>query len=231
VIIVSPLLEPGNFKKFIKRGLIAVIHDQRSLPERKLSADYVTISHIEAMTIAVNHLIDNGHQRLAFVTASGKSVSRMDKITGFLKATAKLAHSAEVIEGKASIRYGDDEMPQLGRSIAEQIAARRVRPTGIVALNDMMAMGLIMGFQNCGLRVPEDISVIGMDDLLTSAFIAPGITSIRPPLREMAATMVSRIVRRLADPAETTKEQIFLPRLVERGSVANLRGSEKEGNA
>jgi len=81
-----------------------------------------------------------------------------------------------------------------------------------------------MGFQNRGLRVPEDISVVGMDDLLTSAFIAPGITSIRPPLREMAKIMVSRIVRRLADPAAETEEQIFSPQLTERGSVANLLG-------
>jgi DNA-binding LacI/PurR family transcriptional regulator len=224
VIIVSPLVELGHSKESIKRGLVAVIHDQRSLPGSGLDVDYVSINHIEAISIAVNHLIENGHQRLAFVTASGKSVSRMDKIEGFLRATTKanLSESSEVIEGIPSARYGDDEFPQLGRAMAEQIAARRIRPTGIVALNDMLAMGLILGFQNCGLRVPEDISVIGMDDLITSAFISPGITSVRSPLREMAKTMVSRIVFRLGNPKEKTHELIFPPRLVVRGSVANL---------
>ncbi len=230
VIIVSPLLEVANLGKFIKRGLVAVVHDQRSLSaERKV--DYVTINHIEAMTIAVEHLIAKGHERLAFATASGRSVSRLDKINGFLAATkkAKLADTSELIEGKSSIRYGDDEMPQLGRTIAEQIAARPAgqRPTGIVALNDLMAMGLIFGFQNAGLRVPEDVSVIGMDDLFISASISPGITSVRPPLAEMARTMVGRIVCRLGDPNDKPQELIFSPRLVERGSVADLRPPEK----
>ena len=232
VIIVSPLVELDHLKESIKRGLVAVIHDQRSLSGRGLDVDYVSINHVEAIGIAVNHLIENGHQRLAFATASGKSVSRMDKITGFLAATsaANLSETSEIIEGKASARYGDDEMPQLGRTIAEQIAARQIRPTGIVALNDMLAMGLILGFQNCGLRVPEDISVIGMDDLITSAFISPGITSVRPPLSEMAKTMVSRIVTRLGNPLEKTQERIFSPRLVVRGSVANLLLDGNHGN-
>lgn len=229
VIIVSPLVDLSHLQASIKRGLVAVVHDQRRLPGSELDVDYVSINHIEAITIAVDHLIDNGHRRLAFATASGKSVSRIDKIEGFLRATAaaKLSESSEIIEGIPSARYGDDEMPQLGRAIAEQIAARPLRPTGIVALNDMLAMGLILGFQNCGLRVPEDISVIGMDDLISSAFISPGITSVRPPIGEMARTMISRIVYRLGHPQEKTQDQIFSPRLVVRGSVANLRAGGK----
>lgn len=224
VIIVSPLMELGRLKELIKRGLVAVIHDQRSLPGNKLNVDYVSISHVQAITIAVNHLIENGHKRLAFVTASGKSVSRMDKIEGFLAATEKagLSKTSEIIEGKASARYGDDEMPLLGNMIAERLALRSDRPTGIVALNDMLAMGLILGFQRCGLRVPEDVSVVGMDDLMTSAFISPGITSVRPPLSEMVRLMVSRIVSRLGNPDEKTVERIFTPQLVVRGSVASV---------
>lgn len=65
------------------------------------------------------------------------------------------------MEEQATARYGDDEMLRLGQTIAERIATRQVRPTGIVALNDMMATGLILGFQNHGLRVPDDISVVG----------------------------------------------------------------------
>lgn len=224
VIIVSPLLEINRLKELVRRGLVAVIHDQRCLPENKLDVDYVTVNHVEAITIAVRHLIDNGHRKLAFVTASGRSVSRLDKIRGFLDATkaAGLVESAEIIEGRSSARYGDDEMPILGRSLAEQIAARKDRPTGIVALNDMLAMGLLFGFQSCGLRVPQDISVIGMDDLMLSGFISPGLTSVRPPFTDMARLMVSRIVARLSNQDEQTQERIFSPQLVVRGSVLKL---------
>ncbi len=225
VIIVSPLLQQSHFRESIKRGLIAVCHDQRPLPASTLNVDYVSIDHIKAITLAVNYLVGRGHRRLAFATVSGKSVSRSDKIEGFRAATnaAGLAESSEIIEGKATASYGDDEMLPLGRMIASQIVTRKERPTGIVALNDTLATGLILGFQNFGLRVPEDISVIGMDDLPIAAFIPPGITSIRPPMGEMARKMVARIVHRLRYPEEKVDKYIFTPELVERGSVADLR--------
>jgi DNA-binding LacI/PurR family transcriptional regulator len=224
VIIVSPLLQQNHFREAIKRGLVAVCHDQCPVPGTALDVDYVSIDHREAISIATNHLIDMGHKRLAFATASGKSVSRQDKIEGFLATAGKagLSASAEIIEGQASTSYGDDEMLQLGRNIAEQIAARALRPTGVVALNDMLATGLILGFQSNGLRVPDDISVVGMDDLPIAAFIPPAISSVRSPINEMARKMVGRIVERLNNPQQKVEKYIYSPRLVKRGSVADL---------
>jgi len=224
VIIVSPLLQQSHFHESVKRGLVAVCHDQRPLPDSTLEIDYVSINHIEAISLAVNHLIAKGHRRLAFATASGKSVSRMDKIEGFLAATRKagLSDTSEIIEEQATARYGDDEMLRLGQAIAERLATRQIRPTGIVALNDMMATGLILGFQNYGLHVPDDISVIGMDDLPIAAFIPPGISSIRPPMKEMARKMVDRIVHRLNNPEEKVETYIYSPQLIARNSVADL---------
>ncbi len=224
VIIVSPLLEQGHFRQSIKRGLVAVSYDRRSLPGPELEVDYVSMDNSEAACIAVNHLVENGHRRIAYVTASGKTVSRMDKIEGFLAATSKagVAATSEVIEGKASTKYGDAEMVQLGRTFAEQIAKREDRPTAIVAMNDILAIGLILGLQGFGLKVPQEISIIGFDDMFLSAFVVPGITTVRLPLKEMAKTMVSRIMFRLNNPDEKTKEFTFPPQLVVRGSVANL---------
>ena len=221
VIIVSPSLEQGHFKESIRRGLVAVSYDRRSLPDTKLEVDYVSMDNAEAARIAVNYLIENGHRRLAFVTASGKTVSRMDKIESFLVETKKanLSETSEVIEGKASTVYGDAEMAQVGRTLATQIASRTNRPTGIVAMNDMLAIGLILGFQSAGLRVPQDVSVVGFDDMFLSGFIEPGITTVRLPLQEMAKTMVSRIVFRLGNPQARTEEFSFAPQLVIRGSV------------
>lgn len=224
VIIVSPLLQQSHFQEAVKRGLVAVCHDQRPFPDSTLEVDYVSINHIEAISLAVNHLIEKGHRRLAFATASGKSVSRMDKIDGFLAATRKagLSDTSEIIEEQATARYGDDEMLRLGQAIAERLATRQTRPTGIVALNDMMATGLILGFQNHGLHVPDDISVVGMDDLPIAAFIPPGISSIRPPMKEMARKMVDRIVHRLNNPKEEVETFIYSPQLIARNSVADL---------
>lgn len=224
VIIVSPLLEQKHFEESIKRGLIAVSYDQIPPPGSSPLFDYVSIDHFAATRIAVNHLVDNGHKRLAYVTTSGKSSSRQKKIEGFLSSTNKpnFSGALEVIEGKAGIGYGDDEMPRLGYEVAIEIAARRTPPTGIVTLNDMLAAGLISGLMAHGVRVPEDISVVGIDDLLLSQYISPKLTSVRYPITEMAKTMVDRIVHRLGNPVEKPREFKFQAQLVKRGSVANL---------
>lgn len=229
VIIVSPLLEQGHFEESIRRGLVAVSYDRRSIPGTDLAVDYVSMDNSKAARIAVGHLIRHGHRHLAYITASGSTVSRMDKIAGFLAATkrAGLSATSEVLEGRVSSGYGDAEMAQLGRNFAEQIAARKQLPTGIVAVNDLMAIGFILGLQSFGLRVPQDISVVGIDDMFLSAYIEPGITTVHLPLKEMAHTMVSRILYRLGNPQASTEEFTFAPRLVERGSVADCKERRK----
>lgn len=91
------------------------------------------------MSLAVNHLVENGHERLVFVTVSGESSSLMEKAKGFLRAAkiAGLATSAEIVVCEALATYGDDEMSQLGRQIADQLAARQNRPTAVIALRNL----------------------------------------------------------------------------------------------
>jgi DNA-binding LacI/PurR family transcriptional regulator len=228
VIVVSSLADQSHVHSAIKRGLVVVSYDRRAAPRVALPMDYVSMDNVEAGRIAAQHLIDCGHRRLAFVTASGRTLSRTDKINGFLAAAreAGLARSASVIEHKTSTVYGDSEMAELGGTLAEELARSKQRPTGIVAINDMLAIGLIAGLRNRGVGVPEMISVIGMDDLFLSSLVSPTVTSIRPPLSEMAQTMVARTIERLADPKIPTEEFLFQPKLVVRESVA-VRGAKK----
>jgi DNA-binding LacI/PurR family transcriptional regulator len=136
--------------------------------------------------------------------------------------SAGLAASAQVIEGTPVQEYGDSMMSELGRIEAAALAARpdAERPTGIVAVNDMMALGLMAGFREAGLSVPADVSVVGMDDVFLSALMHPALTTVRLPVSEMAHTMVERVMSRLADPALPTGEFMFQPSLVTRDSVA-----------
>ena len=113
-------------------------------------------------------------------------------------------------------------MSELGRMEAARLAERKEaeRPTGIVAVNDMMALGLMAGFREAGLSVPADVSVVGMDDVFLSALMHPALTTVRLPVPEMAHTIVERVMSRLADPSLPTGEFTFQPSLVVRDSVA-----------
>ncbi len=222
VIVISSLVDERHFESAVQRGLVMVSYDRRATPGAASAIDHVSVDNFEAAHLAATHLIGRGHQRLAFVTASGQTMSRGEKIKGFFAAAdeAGLRGSASVIDGSISSEYGDSEMADVGRALAARIAADRQRPTGIVAVNDLLAFGLLAGFRDAGLAVPADVSVIGMDGLFLSALTSPGLTTVRLPVPEMAQTIVERVIGRMADPGIAPAEFLFKPELITRESVA-----------
>lgn len=226
VIVVSSLAEQSHFQDAINRGLILVNYDRRALENstNKLNADNISMNNYQAGHIAANCLIESGCKNIAFATATaGKTVSRRDKIDGFLAAAkeAGIGIQAQVIEGKSQSTYGDSELAEIGIQLAQKISAMPQRPDGVVAINDMMAIGLMAGLRNCGLRVPDDISLVGIDDIFLSALISPALTSVHPPVSEMANLVVTRLMARLADPSLPAENFLFTPSLVKRESVQN----------
>ena len=222
VIVISSLVDEQHFESAVRRGLVMVSYDRRATPGASSTIDHVSVDNFEAARMAAAHLIARGHQRVAFVTASGQTMSRREKIKGFFAAAdaAGLGDAARVIDGSTTSEYGDSEMADVGRLLAARIAADRQRPTGVVAVNDMLAFGLMAGFREAGLKVPADVSVVGMDGLFLSSLMSPGLTTVRLPVPEMARTIVERVIGRLADPRIAPAEFLFKPDLVERESVA-----------
>jgi DNA-binding LacI/PurR family transcriptional regulator len=222
VIVCSSLVDQRHLDAAVARGLVVVSYDRRATPGRAPTVDHVSVDSFRAGRLAAQHLIDHGHRRLAFATPSGRTVSRSDKIAGFMAAVraAGLSRSARTLEGQSRVAFGDSEAADLGRALAVDIAGDRKRPTGIVAVNDMLAIGLMAGLRDCGLAVPEDVSIVGIDDLFLSSLFRPALTSIRSPLADIARKMVERIIARLADAKVPPAEFLFEPELVVRESVA-----------
>ncbi len=225
VIVASTMVEQKFLHSALQRGLVMVNYDVQSQPgcdtETAPQADRVSMDNFQAGKLAAYHLIERGCRRITFATETGKSASRSSRINGFLSAVkeAGLSDSCTVLEGKASEGYGDAEMTELGKQLAEKIAQSSMMPQGIVAINDMMAIGLIAGLRAQNIRVPQDISIIGFDNTLMSALFTPSLTSVAPPLANMATTMVERLMERLADNAIPAGEYLFSPQLVMRESV------------
>ena len=114
----------------------------------------------------------------------------------------------------------DISSPELGYPVVEQLIAPKKKFTALVCFNDIAAIGAIRGLRDRGLRVPEDISVIGFDDIKAAAFLSPGLTTIRQPLAEMGRFAAQCIVNRL-NRTESLREQVaFEPELVVRESTA-----------
>jgi DNA-binding LacI/PurR family transcriptional regulator len=225
VILASSSTDEGHVKAAMERGLAVVSYDRGGDGDIHSRIDHVSPDNVLAAHLAVRHLVAQGHRRLALATPDMKTVSRRLKRDGFLAAAAAagVGDDARVIEGSPGPGYGDSQLADVGYALAAGIARMKERPTGIIAINDMMAFGLMAGLHRAGLSVPRDVSVIGMDNLVMSEYANPGLTSVAMPIAEMARAMVDRLLRRLDEPDLPAEEMLYAPTLVARQSVAPPR--------
>jgi DNA-binding LacI/PurR family transcriptional regulator len=222
VILASSRTDEGHLDAAIGRGLAVVSYDRGGDGDERSRIDHVSPDNKLAARLAVEHLAAHGHRHLALATPDVKTVSRILKRAGFLEAAreAGLGGEVQVLEGATGSGYGDSQLADEGYTLAARIATMKNRPTGIIAINDMMALGLMAGLHRAGLSVPGDVSVIGMDNLVMTAYANPPLTTVEMPSAEMARTMVAMVIERLAQPDLPAREVLFQPRLIERQSVA-----------
>jgi len=247
VIVVSSLADEQHLNDAAARGMAVVSYDRaaryaRDTSNRPVTAapgaapstnstgsvDHVSPDNFQAGYLASAHLIFHGHRHLAFLVPDGDTVSRSAKVAGFLARAeegrkAGLPILSTVLKAPVVGAFGDSELLDLGAAMADQLVALSPTPSGIVTVNDMLAIGLMSGLQRLGLRVPGDISIVGMDGLPIAAFVNPGLSSIAMPLGEMADAMVERAIARATQPDLPPFNALFETRLIERQSVAPPR--------
>jgi DNA-binding LacI/PurR family transcriptional regulator len=224
VITASSLPTQDHYVRLVQRGLTMVSFDRRAAPDAALPIDYVSVDNVHAGYAATRHLVLHGHSDITFVTAPLTTISRTDRRDGYLSAMkeAGLGKRVAVIEAAPETAYDDAELVNVGRRIGAEIVKKKKRPTALVAMSDIIAIGVIAGLHDGSLRVPRDLSIVGIDDLYLDALISPTITSIRQPIPEIAESMVAKLVRRITFPLLATTEQVFRPALVVRNSVRRL---------
>jgi LacI family transcriptional regulator len=117
--------------------------------------------------------------------------------------------------------------PQLGYPFAKQLLARRRYFTALFAYNDLSAIGAIWAFQDAGVRVPEDVSVVGFDDVPIAVFSNPALTTVRQPLEEMGRIAARTLIDRIEKRAEFQPEIVIEPELIVRNSTGPVTGTQK----
>lgn len=224
IIVAACDINNPHFARAADQGMMMVNYDGRmpaSIEPGGFALDSVSMDNVNAGRMATEHLIARGCRRLAFATVAGMTPSRAQKIEGFLSVVHNhgLYREGMIVEGKAMAAYGDTEMTDLGRLLAQEISQKSIRPDGIIAINDALGIGLIAGLHEAGINVPGEISIVGIDNISLSDLIYPGLTSIMPPLVDMADVMVERLISRIENPAIPSEEFLFPPSLVCRKSV------------
>lgn len=224
IIVAASDIRQTHFVRASEQGMMIVSYDNRfsdNITSDNRLFDSVSMDNVEAGRLAAQHLIAQGCRNILFATEATLTLSRSHKIEGFLAVLRehRLPVSQRVIEGKASSEYGDTEMFELGLKLAAQVRALMPHPDGIVAINDALGIGLMVGLRTAGIKIPGDISIVGIDNIALSGLAWPGLTSVMPPLAEMAQVMVGRLISRMDDPQLPPEEWLFPPMLVCRQSV------------
>lgn len=167
---------------------------------------------------ATRHLLDLGHRRIGMVAGPDRMLCSRARVNGYRAAL----ESAGVPLDPALVRVGEFSHAA-GYAEGRKLLRARRRPTAIVAGDDLQALGVYEAARELGLRIPDDLSVVGFDDLELAQWVGPPLTTVHQPLAEMAAA-AARIVVDLARGRQPTATRIQLAtRLVERGSTAAPR--------
>lgn len=166
--------------------------------------------------LAARHLADLGHQRIAMITGPEVMLSARARTEGFIAALA----DRNISFNPALKREGDFTMVSGLREGLELLNfPAQERPTAIFAGNDLQAMGVYEAARQTGLRIPQDLSVVGFDDLQTSSFMNPPLTTISQPLQQMAGIATQMVINRANH--EHSDMHVVLPTsLIERESTA-----------
>ena len=164
---------------------------------------------------ATRHLLELGHRRIAAITGPDEMMSALARLDGYRAAMT----SAGIEIEPGWIRYGDFQR-EAGERHARELLRMPDPPTAIFAGNDLQALGVLQAARALSVAVPDELSVVGYDDLAITELTSPRLSTIHQPLREMAE-QATRIVLRLLDdvPPEVTRIELATS-LVVRDSTA-----------
>jgi LacI family transcriptional regulator len=180
--------------------------------------DCVNTTDEEGAYEAVDFLIKSGHRKIAFLVYDYDNSTITNTMKGYLR-----AHDDEGIPVNDDYIIKMKFNPNAGYYMAKELLESHPEVTAIFAYNDMIAIGAYMAIYQKGLKIPDDISVVGYDDIEMASIISPGITTVSQPFYEMGRTAAELLLKRIKEEDRSIPQTILLPtRLTVRGSTRTL---------
>ena len=231
VVIASWIFEETDLLADIEKNHVPIVIVGRDLTGRKISSLFV--DNEAGGALAMRHLSELGHRKIAFIRGPEELFDSQPRWAGVRRAAeeagiqidTRLVFQLPNLTDPASGFEG-------GLEFARQILATQRTFTAVLAFDDLTALGVVRGLTEAGLKVPEDCSVVGFDDVLPAIVATPGITTIHQPLREMgllaAQWAVQGIEAREIGKRNPARMHKALPELVVRKSTASLVSANRQ---
>jgi DNA-binding LacI/PurR family transcriptional regulator len=224
-------------------GLIAIdtpLTQRLSVPTITVSGHHepagvtnIVLNHQRAATLALGHLRGLGHTRIAFIKGQAFSSDTESRWRAIRDAATKFG--IKIVPKLVAQLEGDSPAHEPGYYATQKILAAAEPFTAVFAFNDVSAIGAVRALRESGLRIPQDVSVVGFDDVQSAAFQNPGLTTVRQPLQKMgvlaAQTLLKQILlpRNNGDAAASHASQLVVdPEFIVRGSTSEPHRSAKK---
>jgi LacI family transcriptional regulator len=224
LLLIAPLVPATYLEALRDQDFPYVLIDQADATE---SSSVVEATNWQGAYDATRYLIDLGHTRIAFIKGSPAVRSADDRLQGYKAALADYGISVLeelVIEGDFQQQTGYESAKRLLQSVDPP-------PTAIFASNDLTAFGTMDAARERGLRIPDDISIIGFDDVPQASFVYPKLTTVRQPLEQMGQVAAKMLLEQIEDQSRPPQRVALATQLVIRDSCGPYQtesGSDKE---
>ncbi|MFD6287821.1 LacI family DNA-binding transcriptional regulator [Streptomyces sp. NPDC060205] len=216
VILVTSVLEPVLHEELRRLGVPLVVVDPAGSPA--LDAPTVGVTNWAGGMAATEHLVGLGHRRIGFVAGPPRLLCSRARLDGYRAALDRAGIAVD-----ESLIVPGDFRPESGFTGCAALLDLERPPTALFAASDQMAMGAVEALRRRGLRVPEDMSVVGFDDLPEVRWSAPPLTTVRQPLAEMGKLAVRTVLRLTRGRSLDSPRVELATELVVRASTAALR--------
>jgi LacI family transcriptional regulator len=182
----------------------------------------IVLDHNRAACMALDHLKKLGHTRIALIKGqdfSSDTEVRWEAVLSMAKQLGIHVNQKLTIQLEA-----DSASPEVGYRMTKMLLGRNEPFTALFAFNDISAIGAIRALRDGGKRVPQDVSVVGFDDIQSAAYQNPGLTTVRQPLRQMGVVAAETLLQRITAPSKNSypKQIVVQPELVVRQSTIAL---------
>jgi LacI family transcriptional regulator, galactose operon repressor len=176
-----------------------------------LGVDAVLPDNVKVGAAAAQHLVQLGHRDVLIAAGSKQLTTIADRLSGIRSAFEEVGIQPTVLHGEFSLEGG--------ARIASRINELAAPPSAVIALSDLMAIGVLQELRRQGMRVPDDISVVGIDDIAVAQSLAPALTTVAVPLAEMGQIAFSMVRK---PTAARPRRRVLSARLVVRESTAGV---------
>lgn len=194
--------ERGDALRAIARSRVPVVALDREPPDANV--DGVLADHLTGGALATRHLIALGHRRIACIVGPNRASPSAQRAAGYRRALEEAGLPLD----EALMRPGDFR-PESGWVAARALLALPQPPTAVFACNDLMALGVLRAAAERGRRVPEDLALVGYDDIELARYAVPALTTVAQPKREMARAAIRLLTRRIGDGALPPQREVL----------------------